>query len=44
MYSLEDGKFAVKTARKIIETVVSGEEPTVPEPPDIFKIKSGIFV
>ncbi len=44
MYTLDDGKFAVKTARSIIEAVVSGKEFTVPEPPEIFKNKSGIFV
>ena len=44
MYSLDDGKFAVKTARKIIEAAVSGEEFPAPEPPKIFKDKSGVFV
>lgn len=44
MYSLEDGTFAVRTARQVIETSVSGTEFTMPKPPEIFMQKSGIFV
>ena len=44
MYSLENGRFAVKTARKVIEAAVSRREFAVPEPPEIFKNKSGVFV
>lgn len=44
MFSLEDGKFAVRTARSIIEAVVSGTEFDAHEIPEIFRKKSGIFV
>lgn len=44
MYSLEDGKFAVKTARRFIETAVSGREFDPDDVPKIFQQKSGVFV
>jgi uncharacterized protein (TIGR00296 family) len=44
MYTLEDGKFAVKTARDYIEAVVSGNESIIGEIPKIFHQKSGVFV
>ena len=44
MYSQEDGIFAVKTARQLIEAAVSGKVFTMPEFPEIFKQKSGVFV
>jgi len=44
MYSLEDGEFAVKTARRFIEAAVTGNEIKVDDIPDIFNKKSGVFV
>jgi uncharacterized protein (TIGR00296 family) len=44
MYSLEDGKFAVRTARRFVEAAVSGSELNVDEVPEIFHQKSGVFV
>ncbi len=44
MYSLEDGQFAVRTARRIIEAVVSGTQFDASEIPEIFNRKSGVFV
>ena len=44
MYSLEDGQFAVKTARSFIESALSGREFTPTEIPEIFHEKSGVFV
>lgn len=44
MYSLEDGKFAVKTARSFVEAAVSGGKFEAQEAPDIFQQKSGVFV
>ena len=44
MYSLEDGRFAVRTARNVIEAAVSGSEFDASEIPEIFQRKSGVFV
>ena len=44
MYSLEDGKFAVRTARRFIEAAVSNKEFDLDEFPEIFQNKSGVFV
>jgi uncharacterized protein (TIGR00296 family) len=44
MYSIEDGQFAVRTARSIIEAAVSGSEFDASEVPEIFRRKSGVFV
>jgi len=44
MYTLEDGTYAVRTARQVIESAVAGREYNLPDPPDIFKQKSGVFV
>lgn len=44
MYSLEDGTFAVRTARQIIEAAVAGRGYDMPESPAIFSKKSGVFV
>lgn len=44
MFSLEDGQFAVSTARSIIEAAVSGSEFATSEIPEVFKRKSGVFV
>ncbi len=44
MFSSEDGKFAVRTARSLIEAVVAGKEFSPSEIPDIFNNKSGVFV
>jgi uncharacterized protein (TIGR00296 family) len=44
MYTIEDGRFAVRTARSLIEAVVSGTRIEIPEYPEIFKQKSGVFV
>lgn len=44
MYSLADGRFAVKTARSFVEAAVSGKEADPGEIPEIFKSKSGVFV
>jgi uncharacterized protein (TIGR00296 family) len=44
MYSLEDGKFAVKTARRFIEAAVSNRKVDLEDAPAIFNNKSGIFV
>ena len=44
MYTLEDGRFAVRTARGIIEAVVAGSEYNTTDVPEIFNRKSGIFV
>jgi uncharacterized protein (TIGR00296 family) len=44
MYSLEDGIFAVKTARSVIEAVVANKKFEPGKTPDIFKNKSGVFV
>lgn len=44
MYSLEDGKFAVQTARRFVETAVSGRKFEIGEIPEIFHKKSGVFV
>ncbi|UCF07271.1 MAG: TIGR00296 family protein [Thermoplasmata archaeon] len=44
MYSLEDGRFAVTTARKIVEAGASGREYAIDAAPEIFKQKSGVFV
>jgi uncharacterized protein (TIGR00296 family) len=44
MYTLEDGRFAVRTARSIIEAAVSGSEYNAFDVPEIFNQKSGVFV
>jgi uncharacterized protein (TIGR00296 family) len=44
MYSLEDGRFAVRTARRFVETAVSGKKFEIGEIPEIFQKKSGVFV
>ena len=44
MYSLEDGIFAVRTARSVIEAVVSNKKFELGKVPKIFQNKSGIFV
>ena len=44
VYTLEDGQFAVRTARSIIEAVVAGSEYNTTDVPEIFNRKSGIFV
>ncbi|MEE9151328.1 MAG: TIGR00296 family protein [Thermoplasmata archaeon] len=44
MYSLEDGKFAVRTARRFVEADVSGREFNADDVPEIFHKKSGVFV
>lgn len=44
MYTLKDGRFAVRTARGIIEAAVSGSEFNASEIPEIFNRKSGVFV
>lgn len=42
--NLKDGEFAVKFARKVVETWVSeGRAPDRPKAPKIFKEKSGVF-
>jgi uncharacterized protein (TIGR00296 family) len=44
MYSLEDGEFAVKTARSFVESAVSGKEFDADDIPELFHKKSGVFV
>jgi uncharacterized protein (TIGR00296 family) len=44
MYTHEDGRFAVRTARSIIEAAVNGTDYEVTDYPEIFQRKSGIFV
>lgn len=44
MYTLEDGTFAVRTARQVIEAAVLRQEFTMPKAPEKFSQKSGVFV
>ncbi|PKK81898.1 MAG: TIGR00296 family protein [Thermoplasmata archaeon HGW-Thermoplasmata-2] len=44
MYTLDDGKFAVKTARSVIESFVLRSSFLVSPPGAVWKQKSGVFV
>jgi len=44
LFSKEEGKIAVKIARRVIEKYVKNEEITTTDYPDSFKEKSGVFV
>ncbi|UCE39139.1 MAG: TIGR00296 family protein [Thermoplasmata archaeon] len=44
MYSIEDGKFAVKTARNFVSAAVSGKTAEMADIPQKFQEKSGVFV
>ncbi len=44
MYSLNDGKFAVRTARRVITHAVNGDPFKMSDMPDRFHEKSGVFV
>jgi uncharacterized protein (TIGR00296 family) len=44
MFDIEDGKFAVKMARQIIEDYLKGDDSGKFKVPDKFKRKSGVFV
>ncbi len=44
MFSIEDGKFAVKTAREYVKAAISNQDFTPKEVPEIFNNKSGVFV
>ena len=44
MYTIEDGKLAVKIARETIESHLKDEDPPAFEIPGSFKSKSGVFV
>ncbi|MDD5502362.1 MAG: TIGR00296 family protein [Candidatus Thermoplasmatota archaeon] len=44
MYTLDDGVFAVKTARSVVENFVLGKSFSLSPPNEKWKAKSGIFV
>lgn len=44
MYSDEEGKLAVRIARRVVEGHVKREKPALPEVPDSFRKNSGVFV
>ena len=44
MFSDEDGAKAVEVARKVVESLVRGENPPAFDVPEVFREKAGVFV